>query len=107
MSIINYLRTKKELKEKEFTDKLCNRYNDGDLEALIFLKNSNKCTPEQKQELTWLFKKNYELCEDPGYLHDEELYHEKLRNLLSTFNIKFINGDAYPAYNDAQKEENK
>ena len=98
MTLIQRLKEYRKRQKLDFIDKLCIEYNNGDLCAFELLMRTNACNHKQKQELTWLLKKNYELCCDPGYLPNEQEYHDRKRSFISEFGVTFIQGDAFPAY---------
>lgn len=77
---------------KKEQEELANIYNGSDYDALIYMEQF--CDEEQKKVLKRLFELNKRVDE---HLSSEEIdeYYEKKWELLSSFGIKSVMGDAY------------
>lgn len=81
--------------QKHQLESLCNKYNDSDYLAFLYLVDNDLCTPSQLKEIHELLELNYCLCCNPGYLTNEEEYHTRTRKLLADFGVSFTLGDAF------------
>ncbi|MBE6024781.1 MAG: hypothetical protein E7231_16655 [Cellulosilyticum sp.] len=79
---------------KDLVNSLAAIYNTSDLLALEYIQNHCMVDFKQKREVTELVDLNYKLCYDPGHIDNEDEYHKRMRKLISSYGIEFVNGDA-------------